>query len=228
MTLVSSYRLASIWVSILLVAVTQLALVPQALGQNSSHAGSVAAVGRASVGGNATQFAQCVRCDGKGRTGQVCAMCDGRGTTSGHACGWCAGSGRPPKCGTCNGSGKVAILRHVGSAEIGTRREPGWSVRRAPARTSYTVFDPFKVVPVDGYRRDNGVFVRAHKRSLPDTGEFRRAVPTSRSYSRSLRPYPGQQTSRSYVTSPSGGGRVNVRGYWRKDGTYVRPHTRSK
>lgn len=30
-----------------------------------------------------------------------------------------------------------------------------------------------------------------------------------------------------YYTPPSSGGTVNVRGYYRKDGTYVRPHTRS-
>lgn len=30
-----------------------------------------------------------------------------------------------------------------------------------------------------------------------------------------------------YYTTPSSGKTVNVRGYYRKDGTYVRPHTRS-
>ena len=35
-------------------------------------------------------------------------------------------------------------------------------------------------------------------------------------------------SSGSAATATSSGGRVNVRGYTRKDGTYVRPHTRSR
>jgi hypothetical protein len=30
------------------------------------------------------------------------------------------------------------------------------------------------------------------------------------------------------IYTPAGSGRVHVKGYYRKDGTYVRPHTRSK
>jgi hypothetical protein len=43
----------------------------------------------------------------------------------------------------------------------------------------------------------------------------------SRGYSR--RSY----STRSYSRRSSSGGRVSVRGYYRRDGTYVRPHTRS-
>jgi hypothetical protein len=42
--------------------------------------------------------------------------------------------------------------------------------------------------------------------------------------------YGGADTSsygRAYAPSVGSGGRVSVRGYTRKDGTYVRPHTRS-
>lgn len=39
--------------------------------------------------------------------------------------------------------------------------------------------------------------------------------------------YYSPQYSPSYTPSSSKGGRVHVRGYYRKDGTYVRPHTRS-
>lgn len=34
--------------------------------------------------------------------------------------------------------------------------------------------------------------------------------------------------SYGYTPAPSGGGPVHVRGYYRRDGTYVRPHTRRR
>lgn len=39
-------------------------------------------------------------------------------------------------------------------------------------------------------------------------------------------PFPS--TPPAYAPPPSGSGRVHVRGYYRRDGTYVRPHTRSR
>jgi hypothetical protein len=38
----------------------------------------------------------------------------------------------------------------------------------------------------------------------------------------------GDQVRRGELPPPSSGGRVQVRGYTRRDGTYVRPHTRSR
>ncbi len=41
------------------------------------------------------------------------------------------------------------------------------------------------------------------------------------------KPSKSSSTSNSYRSSSSSGGSVNVKGYYRKNGTYVKPHTRS-
>lgn len=219
--------------SVLAMIMAQGVGVTPAAGQSTESAWRDRTSEAKSVVGGISHYVQCGRCNGKGRLGSVCVLCDGSGRASGRTCNWCTGTGKAAVCNTCSGTGKIAVVRHVGSSSS-TRRQLGWSVRRTQA-ASASVFDPFKVVPVSGYRRSDGVFVRPHKRSLPDTREFSRHTTRYRSDSLSTRrygsprqSYPGQPSPRYSAPSGSGGGRVYVRGYWRKDGTYVRPHTRSK
>lgn len=50
-------------------------------------------------------------------------------------------------------------------------------------------------------------------------------------FSEDLEKYKGTKTNKSkslYSTPASSGGSVYVKGYYRKDGTYVKPHTRSR
>ena len=49
----------------------------------------------------------------------------------------------------------------------------------------------------------------------------------SSSYSNSSSNYTPRSTSSYYNSSSSSGKTVNVKGYYRKNGTYVKPHTRS-
>lgn len=50
---------------------------------------------------------------------------------------------------------------------------------------------------------------------------------TYSSYTKKSSYSPSQSSSSSYSSKSSSGGSVHVKGYTRKDGTYVRPHTRS-
>lgn len=93
-------------------------------------------------------------------------------------------------------------------------------------------------VNVKGYYRKDGTYVRPHTRSYPNSR-------TSKKASYSPRPTYGTSVAKSKDSlllkskskiakpkrtyyRPSSTGRVQVRGYYRKDGTYVRPHTRSR
>jgi hypothetical protein len=71
---------------------------------------------------------------------------------------------------------------------------------------------------VDAYRRRDGVSVATHLRcrSLDDLGEYQRLVESQ------------DRSASGSASSDASGGPVHVRGYYRSDGTYVRPHTRSR
>ena len=74
-------------------------------------------------------------------------------------------------------------------------------------------------VHVTGYHRSDGTYVREQYRALPSSGSSASALPSGSSgYS--------SGTSGSSSSRPSGGA-VQVKGYYRKNGTYVQPHTRS-
>ncbi|MCP5173480.1 MAG: hypothetical protein H6996_00060 [Moraxellaceae bacterium] len=70
---------------------------------------------------------------------------------------------------------------------------------------------------VSGYYKNDGAYISGHYRCSTIKNS------SSPSYSSS---YGSGQSASSCVTSYCGS--VNVRGYTRKDGTYVRPHTRSR
>lgn len=86
-----------------------------------------------------------------------------------------------------------------------------------------------KTVFVSGYYRKDGMYVRSHYRSLPRGSTAIRGPPL---VSDNLRFQPNVAENDSYYGEISvNTGRpktVHVRGYYRKDGTYVRGHYRSK
>jgi len=86
-----------------------------------------------------------------------------------------------------------------------------------------------KTVFVDGYYRKDGTYVRSHYRALPRGSSAIRGPPV---VSDNLRFQPKVAENGSYYGETSvNTGRpktVHVRGYHRKDGTYVRGHYRSK
>ncbi len=82
------------------------------------------------------------------------------------------------------------------------------------------VFAGGKSVRVKGYYRKNGTYVAPHTRSAPS------------SKSSSYKSSPSYKSNTNYsiptYSEPAPSDSVKVRGYYRKDGTYVRPHYRSK
>jgi hypothetical protein len=70
---------------------------------------------------------------------------------------------------------------------------------------------------------------RAKTATLPPSGAEPPALVASESATSpaTIAPEPNETVSPSTSTPTSTGGPVQVRGYYRKDGTYVRPHTRS-
>lgn len=80
---------------------------------------------------------------------------------------------------------------------------------------------PDGLVWVNGYFREDGTWVQGHYRSAPDTNAV-----VSRGYTPPIKPTGGSTYSGG--THSSGYGPIPVKGYYRKDGTYVRPHTRKR
>lgn len=76
-------------------------------------------------------------------------------------------------------------------------------------------------VSVRGYYRKDGTYVRPHMRSAPD-GNFH----NNWSMYGNVNPYTGRVGTK--ISPPTNYGQdVSVRGHYRSDGTYVRPHMRS-
>lgn len=77
---------------------------------------------------------------------------------------------------------------------------------------------------VDGYYRADGTYVQGHFRTNPDDSFWNNYS----SYG-NVNPYTGAVGTRLPSSSyRSSSGTISVRGYYRKDGTYVRPHTRRR
>jgi hypothetical protein len=81
---------------------------------------------------------------------------------------------------------------------------------------------PDGLVWVNGYFREDGTWVQGHYRSTPNNSTV-----ASSGYKPAIKSNPGGSTY-SGRTSSNGYGRIPVRGYYRKNGTYVRPHTRRR
>ncbi len=191
----------------------------------------------------------CYTCGGTG-TRSPCFACGGRGTSS--ACYLCQGkAANGGTCSTCAGSGAVEIIfaAHATSDDLlrqvapdplpGMPSSDRTVLRRDDAgqlvaengsyfgEISDDTRQP-KVVFVNGYLRKDGTYVRSHYRSLPlgtvsargppllvDRGSATPFVAENGSYYGELNDYGVPKT-------------VHVRGYYRKDGTYVRGHYRSR
>lgn len=81
------------------------------------------------------------------------------------------------------------------------------------------VFAGGKSVNVKGYYRKNGTYVAPYTRSAPSSSGTYKSAPTYK---------PKATYSPSSYSSSAPSDSVKVEGYYRKDGTYVRPHYRSK
>ena len=165
------------------------------------------------------QRSQCYYCYGSGHK-SACVYCNGRGTKS--ACVFCWGQS-VGQCTSCQGNGQVL-------ASVVERATIKLSAPYVAENGSYygQLNDNGvpKTVYIRGYYRKDGTYVRSHYRSPPYSNP-------SYHYDQSTgRTGPGVTENGSYYGEPSKlTGRpktVYVKGYYRKDGTYVRGHYRSK
>ncbi|MEQ1843871.1 MAG: hypothetical protein ABL994_25990, partial [Verrucomicrobiales bacterium] len=82
---------------------------------------------------------------------------------------------------------------------------------------------PPGVVHVEGYYRSDGTYVQPHMRTKADG-----RIDNNWSTKGNVNPYTGKVGTKSPYQSLPSSGSTWVNGYHRKDGTYVRGHSRSK
>ena len=131
--------------------------------------------------------------------------------------------------------GKTFVRGHYSTqtASTSTVHTPSVSTRSTPYRvaengsyygeTSATTGRP-KTVFVNGYYRKDGTYVRSYYRSAPSGTTAARAPPASSAGRVAENGSYYGQTSKATGRPKT----VRVRGYYRKDGTYVRGHYRSR
>jgi hypothetical protein len=187
----------------------------------------------------------CAYCQGTGK-GKPCYSCNGS-AARGEACGSCRGGGTVVVIVARHDSGDE-LLRSISAT--GTEAE-GTEVAATTATTETGDESPRvlrrdeggrfvaengsyygelsadtgrpKVIFVSGYYRQDGTYVRSHYRALPKGSVSARGPPV---YTQR-----GVAENGSYHGEPNQYGvpkTVHVRGYYRKDGTYVRGHYRSR
>lgn len=179
----------------------------------------------------------CRTCNGIDWTNQSCLMCKGEERKR-SSCGLCWGSGKRGSCHVCWGKaargescekcvGSGYVERIVAAPRITTGHssaENGSFYGELSATTGRP-----KTVFVNGYFRKDGTYIRSHYRSLPQGSIAIRGPPL---LSDSFRFQPNVAETGSYygeISKLTGRPKtVHVRGYYRKDGTYVRSHHRSK
>lgn len=173
----------------------------------------------------------CFYCKGSGHQ-SVCFYCKGGGHKS--TCFYCKGSGHKSACFYCKGySGQSCNLCSGNGRVLAQVVEKQRKVFTTPivAENGSYYGEPNdngvpKTVFVQGYYRKDGTYVRSHFRSPPYSNP-------QYTYDKSvgLRG-PGIAENGSYygeISKTTGRPKtVYVKGYYRKDGTYVRGHYRSK
>ena len=176
--------------------------------------------------------AACWSCRGRGKQA-ACWSCRGRGKQS--SCWSCRGqAARGGTCSACNGDGHIE--RIVGYDPPDLTLLPPATGTPYPTAEDGSYFGEIgaltgepKTIYVKGYYRKDGTYVRSHYRSRStgsisvrgpplvfDSFEFSPFVAENGSYYGEISDYTGRPKT------------VHVRGYYRKDGTYVRGHYRSK
>ena len=195
----------------------------------------------------------CYSCKGVGRN-KACFTCGGNGKQK--PCYSC--HGQPVlggACETCTGEGSVEIVFAVHKtadelivaltkyvAEEETKRDVSTVLKRDDSSRYVAENGSYygelsndangpKVVFVDGYFRKDGTYVQSHYRSLPIGGTNARGPPL-RVYSPTETTYsPKYAENGSYYGQLNSWGArksVHVGSYFRKDGTYVQGHYRSR
>lgn len=187
----------------------------------------------------------CYSCNGRG-TKSACYSCNGRGTKS--ACYLCNGrAAKGESCAKCVGTGTVEVIvaGHKSGEELfrevvpASSTEPPKVIRRDDGGRFIAENGSYygelsaetgrpKVVFVNGYYRKDGTYVQAHYRSLP-LGSVTARGPPLYVERDALAPYVAENGSYYGELNDYGVPKtVHVGGYYRKDGTYVRGHYRSK
>ena len=185
----------------------------------------------------------CPFCNGRDLTKETCVFCEGRGWTSDGQCYWCGGTGHGSTCYWCGGSGHRSPCFYCGGQGFQTCSycsSDGFvsvSVNKGEQTAFYAPFVAEngsyygelnengipKTVYVRSYYRKDGTYVSSYYRSPPSTNPR---------YVIDLDKGPGVAENGSYYGEPSkitGNPKtIYIKGYFRKDGTYVRGHYRSK
>ena len=186
---------------------------------------------------------RCYSCNGTGHR-RRCYSCSGTGSR--RRCYSCSGTGKQRRCFSCSGTGNAqtcfACKQGVGQTiciscdGLGEPKTiddgPIIPLRIAENGSYYgevsEVTGRPKTIFVEGYFRKDGTYVQSHFRSAPLSSVSPRGPPSF------LIPESGNGVAEngSYygeVSSLTGRPKtVRVRGYYRKDGTYVRGHYRSR
>ncbi len=187
----------------------------------------------------------CVFCHGSGKR-RVCVFCHGSGKQS--TCVFCHGRANgDAACATCDGGGVIEVVEQRFSSgdgllqSVSATAQPTtiprafvgkplltWDAGQRLVAQDGSYFGELsaetnrpKNVFVNGYLRKDGTYVASHYRSLPVGGVSSRGPP--------LRISNGPEPKTSYYGELNKYGvpkTVPVRGYFRKNGTYVQPHFR--
>lgn len=114
--------------------------------------------------------------------------------------------------------GLIRTLQPGDSVQLGPKDANGWARLYGPGTGEAYVYRASALVQ----RRAPAVRSTASSRSASSHGSGKSVAAV---VADSAKPQPPSGGSSA---SPSTGGSVHVRGYYRRDGTYVRPHTRSR
>jgi hypothetical protein len=175
----------------------------------------------------------CVMCGGSAAQGGVCRGCDGKGAIE-VISGWYASADELLSAVTGNVAASGTVPPAWSSKPLLSQDSQG---RIAAQDGSYfgeisEATGRPKVVFVNGYVRQDGIYVASHYRSLPSgsgssvNGLYRDTSAPPLTFT----PFVAENGSYYGEISDLTGRpkTVHVRGYYRKDGTYVQGHYRSR
>jgi hypothetical protein len=198
----------------------------------------------------------CSSCSGT-RKGHKCSYCEGTGTEK-HACYYCRKTGKVSVCADCKGtkSSACSVCAGFGVIVLAGKPQQITATHKPPVADDGSYYGQAsnltgrsKTVYVQGYNATNGRYVKSTYRSVQSKVRGARAPPiyaariaaksesplkTTEHAKTASTPQSGQNVAENgsyYGQTSTNTGRpktVHVRGYYRKNGTYVRGHYRSR
>jgi len=178
----------------------------------------------------------CWNCKGEDLTKNPCSFCQATGRLNGSRCYYCSGSGKQPRCVYCHGTGKESRCVYC----HGTGKESRCVYCHGTGKESRCVYCAGKAASGAICKTCNGlgmVEVLVAKYSTLD--DFRKSLAAKSTGSPRAPPTYQENASKDLLAAQDGStygeisketGRpktVFVRGYTRKDGTFVQSHYRS-